>query len=196
MGMISDCYQLQENQRKNGPLAVKTPSPPAGADRLPCWPAVRRTYPRRSLAPLRSVSPSTYPPPSPLPLPQFPAVRAKSSRARSPAKPCASTAPGECRKGTETSIHGGEGMALYGRDQAQGGEVSPGRSGRSGRRCGKGLPWCLCPFSPSPLLTLLILRAPALLILRPSGCPRCCWPAWLPPFVLLRLVELGARWRF
>ena len=26
-GMISDCYQLQENQRKNGPLAVKTPSP-------------------------------------------------------------------------------------------------------------------------------------------------------------------------
>lgn len=28
MGMISDCYQLQENQRKNGPLAVKTPSPP------------------------------------------------------------------------------------------------------------------------------------------------------------------------
>ena len=27
MGMISDCYQLQENQRKNDPLTVKTPSP-------------------------------------------------------------------------------------------------------------------------------------------------------------------------
>ena len=25
--MISDCYQLQENQRKNGPLTVKTPPP-------------------------------------------------------------------------------------------------------------------------------------------------------------------------
>ena len=27
MGMISDCYQLQENQRKNDPLTVKTPPP-------------------------------------------------------------------------------------------------------------------------------------------------------------------------
>lgn len=155
MGMISDCYQLQENQRKNDHLAVKTPPPPAGADRLPCWPAVRRTYPRRSLAPLRSVSPSTYPPPLPLPLPQFPAVRAKSSRARSPAKPCASTAPGECRKGTISSIHGGEGRAVacrdHGQDQAQGGEVSPGRSGRSGRsgrRWGKWFPWCFSSSCP------------------------------------------------
>ena len=34
MGMISDCYQLQENQRKNDPLTVKTP-PPALVPLLP-----------------------------------------------------------------------------------------------------------------------------------------------------------------
>lgn len=45
------------------------------------------------------------------------------------------------------------------------------------------------------LLPLLILRALVLLILLLSICPRC-WPAWLPPLVLLRLVELGARGRF
>ena len=35
MGMISDCYQLQENQRKNGPLTVKTPPPCTGSP--PAW---------------------------------------------------------------------------------------------------------------------------------------------------------------
>ena len=36
MGMISDCYQLQENQRKNDPLTVKTPSPPCTGS-PPAW---------------------------------------------------------------------------------------------------------------------------------------------------------------
>lgn len=116
--MISDCYQLQENQRKNGPLAVKTPPPPAWAARLPCWPAVRRPYPRRSLAPSRAALPLlTIPRPMPCPV-QLPAARANSSRARSPANPCASTAPGECRKGTISSIDrraGGAQMAQVGK---------------------------------------------------------------------------------
>ena len=35
-GMISDCDELQENQRKNGPLTVKTPSPPCTGS-PPAW---------------------------------------------------------------------------------------------------------------------------------------------------------------
>ena len=97
-GMISDCYQLQENQRKNGPLAVKTPPPPAWAARLPCWPAVRRPYPRRSLAPSRAALPLlTIPRPMPCPV-QLPAARANSSRARSPANPCGIRLPEQMLK--------------------------------------------------------------------------------------------------
>ena len=104
---------------------------------------------------------------------------------RSPTKPCASTAPGECRKGTETSIHGGEGWAVACRDHGQ----DHGQGGEDGAR---GFPGACVP---SPLLPLLILRAPALLILLLSICPRR-WPAWLPPLVLLRLAELVARGTF
>lgn len=87
MGMISDCYQLQENQRKNDPLTVETPPPPAGADRLPCWPAVRRTYPRRSLAPFAQRLPFHLSPalaPAPATIPRRPCEVQQGKKPRKP----------------------------------------------------------------------------------------------------------------
>ena len=150
MGMISDCYQLQENQRKNGPLAVKTPPPPALSVRLPCWPAVRRIHPRRSLAPSRAAPHLLTCPPAlclaPVPTP---AARAKSSGARSPVNPCGARLPGECRKGTNSSIHGCEDGAQVGaiclRSCAGHAGVSPGRSRAEGSSA-------LLPSCPTPAM--------------------------------------------
>ena len=57
---------------------------------------------------------------------------------QSPPKPCSSTAPGECRKGTETSIHGGE-------DEAQ--VVQVGRI-KQAAKMGQGVPLVLVPLLP------------------------------------------------
>ena len=103
MGMISDCYQLQENQRKNDPLTVKTPSP------LHWFPSCLVDAGRQVVGALSPADPPAASLPSSGPPAMLPDTGAKSSRARSPAKPCASTAPGECRKGTNSSIHPGEG---------------------------------------------------------------------------------------
>ena len=79
MGMISDCYQLQENQRKNGHLAVKTPSP------LHWFPsclvdAGRQVAGALSPAdPPAAALPSSGPPPA-----MLPAMGSNSSRAQVP----------------------------------------------------------------------------------------------------------------
>lgn len=150
-GMISDCYQLQENQRKNDPLAVKTPSP------LHWFPSCLVDAGRQVVG---ALSPAD-PPAAALPSSGPPPVTLPAGRIQAGCKAPQSLARQRLRANAEKVQFPAFTAAKMGR------RWCPWAGSNRPRRCGKGFPWCLCPFSPSPLL---ILCAPALLILLPS-CP-------------------------
>ena len=154
--MISDCYQLQENQRKNDPLTVKTPPPPAWAARLPCWPAVRRPYARRSLAHFAQRLPcflSPAPCPAPAPIPRRPC---KVQQGKNPHKPLRRKAsrrmPKRYRNQHSRRRRWGRIKPGSWAGSSAWGYGSPGRSGRSGARGSPGaflLPSCHAPIPRS-----------------------------------------------
>lgn len=135
-GMISDCDELQKNQAQNDPLTVKTPppctgSPPAwwiqgGRWRAHCLRLILRR--RRSLPPA--------------PMPCFP-IRGRSPAGQEAPKSLAA----------QGFLANAEKVQIPALTEGQAGRRWRrwARSSRP-RRWGKGFPWCLCPFSPSPLL--------------------------------------------
>lgn len=149
MGMISDCYQLQENQRKNGPLAVKTPSPPALSIRLPCWPAVRRIRPRRSLSPSRAASPYHLPRPMPCPCTNFPPSVRSPAGQEVPQTLAAQGSPANAEKVQIPALTEGQ----TGRRWCRWAGSCAGHAGVSpGRSRARGSPWCFSPSCPPALL--------------------------------------------
>ena len=131
--MISDCYQLQENQRKNDPLTVKTPppctgSPPATAD------AGRQVAGTLSPAdPPAAALSSSGPPPVTLPAGRIQAgCKAPQSLARQ-------RLPANAEKVQIPALTEGQTGRRWCR---WAGSCRP-------RRWGNGFPWCLCPFFPS-----------------------------------------------
>ena len=98
-------------------------------------------------APPAAALPSSGPPPA-----MLPATGAKSSRAQVPQSLARQRLRANAEKVQIPAFIAAKVRQIdrgssrdHGQDQAQGGEVSPGRSGRSGRRCDKGLPWCRPP---------------------------------------------------
>ena len=131
--MISDCYQLQENQRKNGPLTVKTPSP------LHWFPsclvdAGRQVVGALSPAdPPAAALPSSSPPPVTLPAGRSPAGQ------EAPQTLAAQGFPANAEKVQIPAFT----EAKTGRRWCRwAGSCRP-------RRWGKGFPWCMRPFFPS-----------------------------------------------
>lgn len=153
MRMNSDCYQLQENQRKNDPLTVKTPPPCLGCPSPLLASLAENIPPANHPPPLRQRFPCS---PCPCPCINSPAARAKSSRASRAKTPQTLAAQGfpvnaeKVQFPAFTAAKVGRTWALYVRDHAQGCRASPGRRCPNSCECRARCPPGAC-LPPVPL---------------------------------------------
>lgn len=146
MGMISDCDELQKNRAQNDPLTVKTPPPPA---RVPLLPGGRR-----AAGGGRTVSGGSSGGGAPLLRPSTchaSRYGGEVQQGKKPRKALRVNGSWRMPKRYKFQHSPGEGVALYGRDQAQGGEV--GEVGEVGEGVARGSPGAvLLPSCPAPAM--------------------------------------------
>ena len=158
-GMISDCYQLQENQRKNDPLTVKTPSPLSGLSVSPAGLSCGGYAPGEFSPRLAQRFPCSLSP-APAPIPRRPCKVQQGKKSHKPLRHKASRRMPK-RYNFQHSRRRRWGRIKPGSwaGSSAWGYGSPGRSGRSGARGSPGA--VLLPSCPAPVHAPISRNRPA-----------------------------------